>query len=684
MSENNDSSDSNSLKSCLVPTRKAVLATAMLLLVVATVASYWPIWKNDFINFDDNEYITENPYVKAGLTRAGITWAFTNTSSANWFPLTWLSHMLDCEFYGLNPRWHHFTNLLFHLVNTLVLLLLFWRMTKTIWPSGLVAALFAIHPLHVESVAWAAERKDVLSTFFWMTALLAYTVFTEHPGWKRYILVLVLFVLGLMSKSMVITLPFVLLLLDYWPLRRWRGMSWRDKTAWFIVAEKAPLLCISAVFSILTFLWQRGGGAMEFSFRFDLKSRIVNALISYTTYIGQTFWPTNLSLFYPRPEGITGLRIAGLSTLLIGITTVAIWMHRRRPFLIIGWLWYIGTLVPVIGLVQIGMQSRADRYTYIPLIGLFVMIVWTLREVALRGRLHKIILSTATGLAVLSLGVCTWFQVGHWKSSVTVFSHAVAVTQRNATAYFNLGNAYHNEGKIDEAITCYLEALKIQPLYHDCNYNLGNILASQGKYNEAIIHFKQALRTHSNFPEAHNNLGLLLQRQGKTNEAKSHFEEAFRINPNHFYAHNNLSLLLAEQGKLEEAIEHAKISLRINPNFSDAHVNLGELLSKQEKYDEALRHYAYAAQINPNNGYAFYSWGLLLWKQGRLDEALLKYRYLLKLFPGDVESRCNIASILSAQGKEAEAIAEYQKVLEIKPNHTRAKRGLTSILNKER
>jgi tetratricopeptide (TPR) repeat protein len=672
MSENIDSPNSSAPKSCRMPTRKAVVAMVMLLLVVATVASYWPLWNNDFINFDDNEYITENPYVKAGLTRSGIIWAFTDTSSANWFPLTWLSHMLDCELYGLSPRWHHLTNLLLHLANTLGLFWLLRQMTHTIWRSGLVAALFAVHPLHVESVAWAAERKDVLSMFFWVMAILVYVRFTQRRGWKRYTAV-----------AVVVTLPFVLLVLDYWPLQRWRGTSWRDKSAWFVIVEKIPLLCISAIFSLLTFLSQQQGGAMNFSFRFDLKTRIANALISYVTYISQMFWPTKLALFYPRPEGVTGLQVGGLSTLLIGITIVAIWMRRRRPFLIMGWLWYIGTLVPVIGLVQIGMQSHADRYTYIPLIGLFVMTAWVLEEMASRSRLRKIVLSTAASLAVLALVVCTWFQVGHWKNSVTVFSHAVAVTERNATAYFNLGNAHYHEGKIAEAATCYLKALESQPFHHDCHYNLGNILASQGKYNEATVHYKQALQTHPNFPEAHNNLGLLLQRQGNTNEAKSHFEEAFRINPNHYYAHNNLAMLLAGQGQLEKAIEHAKMSLRINPNFSDAHVNLGGLLGKQGKYDEAIKHYAFAAQSNPNNGYAFYSWGLLLWKQGKLDEAISKYQHLLRLFPRDTESRCNIAAILAAQGKRAEAVAEYQKALEINPNHARARRGLASLSDQE-
>ncbi|MCK4786001.1 MAG: tetratricopeptide repeat protein [Desulfobacteraceae bacterium] len=578
-----------------------------LFLIIATLTVYWQVLSHEFVNCDDPSYVSENPHVQTGLTLEGIAWSFTSTRAGNWHPLTWLSHMLDIESYGLSPGGHHFTNVLFHIANTLLLFLVFRRMTGDLWRSGFIAALFSLHPLHVESVAWVAERKDVLSTFFWMLTMWSYVRYVEHPGGIRYLVVLLFFVLGLMAKPMLVTLPFVLLLLDYWPLKRLqfgqlRGDSNTQQrlSVLTLIWEKTPLFALTAASSIVTFLVQQSGGAVGSFTAYPLNVRIANALVSYVSYIGKMIWPYHLAVLYPHPRMFPWLLVAGACLLIVFIFFLVIVAVKRHPWFAVGWLWYIGTLMPVIGLVQIGSQAMADRYTYIPLIGIFIIIAWGFPELVSRWRYRKIGLSTIVVACLSAIMVTTCLQVRYWRNSITLFEHTLNVTANNYVAHSNLGIALFFQGKRDEAMVHFHKALHINPGFADARTNLGIVLANKGRMTEAISHFSEVLRINPDSYEAHNNLGVALERQGNTAEAVKHYSEALRINPDFDEAHNNLGAALASQGKLDEAIDHYSEALRINPRFAKVHNNLGIALIRKGKLEEAVFHFRDALRIKPD------------------------------------------------------------------------------------
>lgn len=571
-----------------------------LILITAVLLVYWQVGDHEFINYDDNVYITDNAQVQEGLTSKGIIWAFTTSHTGNWHPLTWMSHMLDCELYGLNPWGHHLTNVLIHLANTILLFLGLRWMTGAIWRSGLVAALFALHPLHVESVAWVAERKDVLSTFFWMLTMLAYVHYVNRPGGKRYLLVLVTFSLGLMAKPMLVTLPFVLLLLDYWPLNRFQPQavtgsvadqplglrsSGDDKsTILKAVMEKTPLFVLSVFSSGVTVMAQQQAGAISTLEIVPFQLRIANGLVSFVAYMGKMIWPQDLAVFYPHPG--SDLQIwkpvaAGL--FLLTVSTVALWVAQRYRYVPVGWLWYLGTLVPVIGLVQVGEQAMADRYTYVPLIGLFIVVVWGFADLVKGWRSRRWLVSVLTAMLVSALMVGSWLQVAHWKNSTKLFKHALDVTTNNYVAHYTLGNTLALQGNVAGAIFHYNEALQINPNYAEAHNNLGNALALQGNLAGAISHYNKALQINPDHAEAHRNLAVGLDRQGKHQEAIQHYAEVLRISPHDAQSHNNLGAALAEQGRLEEAIAHFTEALRINPNFTEAQRNLELSLGLMDK-----------------------------------------------------------------------------------------------------
>lgn len=568
-----------------------------LFLVIALLAVYWQVQNNGFVNLDDGKYVTENRHVRDGLTRDGFVWAFTTTHANFWHPLTWLSHMLDCQLYGLNPGAHHVTNLLLHIANSLLLFLVFQRMTGAPWPSAVVAALFALHPLHVESVAWASERKDVLSTFFWILTIGAYVRYIERPGLNRYLLVILFFALGLMAKPMLVTLPFVLLLLDYWPFGRLQLKSsannthiqvqeltdtnYHSKRFVRLFMEKVPLLVLAAASSIVAFLAQQHGGATKSLALFALENRVANALLSYVIYIGKTIWPQNLAVFYPHPGSSIPTWQVGLAGLLL--VSISLWVIRAakaHPYLSVGWLWYLGTLVPVIGLIQVGDHAMADRYTYVPLIGLFIMLSWGLPPIADRWLHRKIVLATITATFLSILMVCSWFQVRHWQNSITLFEHALRVTRNNPLAHTDLGVALATRGKLEEAIWHYSEALRIQPNYLEARVNLGSALVEQGTLDEAINHYLHALRIKPDFAGAHYNLGNALARHGKLDKAIKHYLEALRIKPDDAETHNNLGIALATQQRTAEGVAHFREALRMKPDFAEARHNLALTLRK--------------------------------------------------------------------------------------------------------
>lgn len=538
-------------------------------LIFATLAVFWQVVNYNFTNYDDDQYVTENRRIQTGLTPQNVAWAFTSVEPSYWMPLVWLSFMLDFELYGLSPSGYHLTNLLLHICNTLLLFLIFKRMTGAVWQSAFIAALFGLHPLNVESVAWVAERKNLLSTFFCMLTILTYIYYVARPSLKRYLLIPLAFACGLMAKPMVVTLPFVLLLLDYWPLERFQPDQWLSsdhlagskfdgcsglgKVALRLVLEKLPLFLLAGAVSIMTFLVQQSSGAAKSIEQYPLTDRIANALVSYVRYMGKMIWPQDLAVFYPHPGNSVPLwQLTGAALLLVCVSIVLLRSARRYPYFVVGWLWYLGTLVPVIGLVQSGDQGMADRFTYVPLIGLFVLITWGAYQLAKAWRHQRMILAVTASTLLLALSICSSLQARHWENNITLFTHALNVTENNFLAHNNLGAAMASQGRYEEAIPHFLETLRISPYHVRAHYNLGLALAKQGKLDEAIAQYSNALRLRPDYPEALNGLGVALARQGKLEEAIEHFTAALRVEPDYGSARGNLSLALQQMAKKTE------------------------------------------------------------------------------------------------------------------------------------
>jgi len=575
-----------------------------LCLAVAIAAVYAPVRHFQFTNYDDDAYITGNSHVQAGLTFEGVAWAFTNLSYDHWMPLTWLIRMFECQVFGLNAGAHHLINVALHTVNTLLLFVVLTKMTVAPWRSAFVAALFALHPLHVESVAWVTELKDMLSACFWMLAIWTYIRYVEQPGRARYILTLGLYTLGLMAKPMVMTLPFVLLLLDYWPLgrTRWADPSLGKRASLSLsrlLREKLPFFALTIVSCGLTLLQQRYAGAVTSLERLPIADRVANAVVSYVRYLGDTFCPSGLAVFYPQQRW-PWATIVGATAILVAVSGWVIWRPRRKPHQLVGWLWYLGTLVPVIGLVQSGGQSMADRYTYLPLIGVFIMAAWAIPSSVFERRIPQLI--AAAGSAAL-LGVCALLsrvQVGYWKDSGSLFRHALQVTDGNYLAHLNLGNALLDNGKVQDAIEQFNLALRISPDYAKAHNALGIALAQAGRTSEAIEHFELALRFKPDFAEAHYNLGHALILAGNVREAVTHFEQELRITPDDAEAHYNLGNALVALGRLPEATTHWEQAVRLRPDFAEAHNNLGLALKQAGDVQSAVREYEQALRIKPD------------------------------------------------------------------------------------
>ena len=615
-----------------------------LFLVAVTLMVYLQSTNHDFVSYDDVSYVTENPNIKAGLTLEGIIWAFTSGHAANWHPLTWISHMLDCELYGLNPMGHHWTNIQIHVANTILLFLVLSWMTGALWQSSLVAALFAVHPLHVESVVWVAERKDVLCTLFWILSMWAYAGYVRYSTKIHYVSSIILFTLGLMAKPMIVTLPFVFLLLDYWPLKRFQsGQSGNGKilqqrlVALGLIWEKIPFFILSAASSVVTYLVQQSGGAVKYLDAFPFHARIGNAMVSYASYIGKMIWPINLAVFYPFPETIPLWQAAGAGVLLASVTVLVFRAACSKPYLAVGWLWYVGTLVPVIGLVQVGSQSMADRYTYIPLIGLFIIVVWGLSDISAKWRGQRIIPAIFSSVVLISFMICAWFQVRHWQNGITLFTHVLNVTQNNDIAHGELGYALDRHGKYDEAIINYSKALQINPDYKEAHSNLGDTLARQGNFIDAIYHYNQALRIDPHYVGSHNNLGNVLARQGNFKDAVYHYKQALKGNSKYAGAYYNLGKIFTNQGKIEEAILNYRRALQFSPNMTQALYNLSWISAtyKDEKFrsgEEAVRLAEKLCKITQyNQPLALDALAAAYAETGRFDAAVLTAKKALKL-----------------------------------------------------
>ena len=592
-----------------------------LLLVAVTLAVYWPVLRCDFVNYDDPDYFFSNPHVLAGLSSSNLVWAFCTGHAGNWHPLTWLSLMLDRELFGPGPAGPHFTNLLFHLANTVLLFLLFRRLTRAPWRSAFVAALFALHPLHVESVAWISERKDVLSTFFGLLALVFYTRYAQKRSTDKgrassatteslaldprrstlnYYLALFFFALGLMSKPMLVTLPLVMLLLDWWPLKRFTIYDLRF-TILRLAREKIPFFVLSAISCVVTFIAQQKGGAITKLAGISMTGRIENAFVSYARYLDKTFWPSPLANPYPHP-GHWGFPLVIYSVALVaGLSAIAVLYARRFPFFFTGWFWFAGTLVPVIGLVQVGIQSMADRYTYVPLIGLFIIFVWGLAETGMSRHVPKTLIAVLTAMVLVVSARRTRNQLSYWQNNETLFRHTLAVTENNYLAYNNLGTWLSKKGQIAEAMDCFHKSLQINPDNSDVLYNLGNAFAKLGNWDEAINNYQRALQITPNQPDVLDNLGFALAAKKQFAAAVVCFEAALKLNPDYADAHNNLATVLFIQKRFNEAVRHFREALRITPGNPQIYSNLGDALVQKGQTTEAVRCYREALRLKPGD-----------------------------------------------------------------------------------
>ena len=650
--------------SALVGQSKGLFFVVAGLIVLATLGVYWQVGNHEFVSFDVQEYIIENPHVNSGVTIENIKWAFTKNYSANWHPLTWLSHMVDCELFGLDAGGHHMVNVLFHLANTALLFWVLMRMTGALWPSAFVAALFALHPLHVESVAWIAERKDVLSTFFWLLTMWAYLRYTERKGTGRYLLVVLVFALGLMAKQMLVTLPFVLLLLDYWPLARLefsRPISKVKSNIFALILEKLPLFVLAGCASVVTFFAQ-SGAILTISVA-PIHLRAGNAVVSYVAYLSKMVWPGKLSLLYPFPwDSLKAWQIAGAAGLLVCITGLVIGL-RNRKWLTVGWLWYLGTLVPVIGIVKVGSQAMADRYTYVPLIGIFIMIAWTATELIPKWRRRNLALGVSAVVILCGFSVRTWFQAGYWSDSVTLYKRSISVTRDNHVLLAALAEDLAKQNKTKEVIYCLSEYLQIRPYNFDAHANLASLLGAEGRFDEATEHFEKALELDPNHVLGHEGFGVLLSRQGKHAEAVKHFKKAINLSPDDVDIRHNFALMLSEQKRYDEAIATLSELLRIEPDYAEAYSLFGFIYSKQGKVNKAIWHYEKALQMDPTISTARANINKLLVKaekakvhyeraagfhtEGDFKQAVFHYRNVLAFSPDYLVALNNLAWILA-------------------------------------
>jgi Flp pilus assembly protein TadD len=605
-----------------------------LLLVAVTLVVYWPVTRYDFVNYDDPDYFSSNTHVQAGLTSDNVVWAFCTGYAGNWHPLTWLFLMLDRELSGPGPAGPHFTNLLFHLANTVLLFLLLRQLTglrhdqsasstqaAANWRSAFVAALFALHPLHVESVAWISERKDVLSTFFGLLALVFYTRYAQKRSRVEgrassatteslaldprlstldYYLTLFFFALGLMSKPMLVTLPFLMLLLDYWPLERFKVQGSRFKVQ-SLIWEKIPFFVLSMISCVVTFIAQQKGGAVVKLVRIPMTGRIENAFVSYARYLDKTLWPAALANPYPHPGHWEFPLVIYSVALVAGLSAIAVLFARRFPFFFTGWFWFAGTLVPVIGLVQVGIQSMADRYTYVPLIGLFIIFVWGLAETGMSRHVPKTLIAVLTAMVLVVSALRTRNQLSYWQNNETLFRHTLAVTENNYLAYNNLGTWLSKKGQIAEAMDCFHKSLQINPDNSDVLYNLGNAFAKLGNWDEAINNYQRALQITPNQPDVLDNLGFALAAKKQFADAVVCFVAALKLNPDYADAHNNLATVLFIQKRFNEAVRHFREALRITPGNPQIYSNLGDALVKQGQTTEAVRCYQEALRLKPGD-----------------------------------------------------------------------------------
>ncbi|MGD9234777.1 MAG: tetratricopeptide repeat protein [Desulfobacterales bacterium] len=710
----------------------------ILCLIIGIVVVYIKVQSFDFVGYDDELYVTKNLHVQKGISLEGFKWAFTTFHAANWHPLTWLSHMLDCELFGLDPSGHHWTNVEFHIANTLLLFIILFKMTGALWQSAFVAALFALHPLHVESVAWISERKDVLSTFLGLLTLAAYYRYVKKFSAKCYILVLALLSLSLMAKPMLVTMPFVMLLLDFWPLKRFQYQpdfylksekvsNYVIKKKHWIILEKIPLFILVIISIIVTFFAQKSVGAVKTIGALPLKYRIANATVSYVSYFLKAIWPNKLSIFYLHPGNtLPSWQIVGGAMLIVFACYGAIWSAKKYPYIPVGLFWYLGTLVPVIGLVQVGDQAMADRYTYIPLIGIFIIVTWGAADLfkklrdqtsEVRGqksevgslgtevegqrsavreqqpmtsssvlvlfnkrRFQNIFLGISAGIILVALSWKTSFQLNTWKNGITLFEHAVSVTENNYPAHYYLGAAYEPIN-LDKAVSHYKAALKIKPGFALALNNLGIIYSKKGQIDEAVNYYLKALQTKPDYFDALNNLGIAFVNKENYDQAVLSFEKALKIDPQKTDARMNLANVLYLQSKPDEAISQYEETLQSDSENADAHYNLAYVLYSQNKINEAVFHYEETLKIDPKYLKAHYKLGNIYFNQGKTKKAFIHYSEIIKIKPDCAQAYNKLGIILFRQRKFSRAKVLFSKAIQIDPKYSEAHINLDIVQN---
>ncbi|MBU0994033.1 MAG: tetratricopeptide repeat protein [Proteobacteria bacterium] len=708
-----------------------------LFLVAATCIIYLQVIHFDFINYDDGDYISGNPYVQKGLTKDTVIWAFTSYDASNWHPLTWLSHMMDVELFGMAPGYHHLMNVYFHILNTLLLFYIFFRTTRQVWQSAFVAALFATHPLHVESVAWISERKDILSTFFGFLAVALYIQYIRHQRIRDYVLTLLAFVLGLMSKPMLVTLPVILLLIDYWPL----GRIQLDQISTFkdffkalpgvyrFLKEKVFLFILVVLSCVVTFIAQQRGGAVGTFETYPIYTRLANAIVAYVIYLGKLFWPANLSVFYPHTRHIPIWQCIGAFLIILFILTMALKCYKKWPFFIVGWLWYLITLLPVIGIVQVGAQAYADRYTYIPSIGIFIIVAWGMAEFVKRFRIKPWLVGVSGAAVCIVLMQLSFTQISYWKNSNTLFSHSIDVSDKNYLAYNNLGCALSNQGHIAEAISHYEKAIEIYPIYTMAYCNLGISLLEQSRFQEGVDCFKTALQFNPKYHEAYYHMGYAYANQGLIKKAVTSFQTLFERVPDFKALNANYGLFLMQEGRHDEASVFFRNAIQLKSDFSivkpdkmhdppetafekayvyhcngefekaagyykkaifqtgdqagKTYLNYGALLAEMGRMAEGLVYLNKTLDTNYMPPELFNNFGVAQLKQEKLVEAT---RYLNEAVRRSSEFRSaynNMGVVLAKQGRIPEAMEKFQTALTFDPQYVNALNNSGIIMSQQ-
>lgn len=613
-----------------------------LVLIISTLIIYFKVVYFDFVNFDDPCYVLLNDNVITGLSWKNLQWAFSSFHSSNWHPLTWVSHMTDVYFFDYNAAGHHITNVIFHIVNSLLIFFFFSKSTGYAWRSFIIAGLFALHPIHVESVAWISERKDVLSAFFWLLTMICHLNYIKTKELKYYLLSLLMFILGLLSKPMVVTLPFALMLLEIWPLNRitfeQRSETLKQIKSSFL--EKIPFFIFSSISCVITYLAQKDSGALMKIDALSFGYRVANTMISYLKYLGKIFWPENLAIQYPHPISNIDYALLIFSILIIFLMIfLSIKLIRTRPFLATGWFWFLGTLIPVIGLVQVGSQAMADRYTYIPALGIFFIVSFYGIEYKSKFTSWFVLVSSSV-LVILS--VSTWNQLDYWKNSKTLFSHSVECTGRNSVAHNLLGQALALEGDLNEGILHSKLSVELSPAFPEWHNNLGSLYAQNNMYKEAAVHFKEAVRLKPSYWYAHTNLGQLLAIEGNTKEAVHYLQKAEMYFEKNSYNHSLIGVAWAKAGDINKSIEHFRASLELRPNAPNVLNNLGKALLDKKDSENAKYYLKKALEISPNNPEIINNYGLVLLMENDPEGALIQFSYALKINPDYEKARINL------------------------------------------